>query len=529
MRGALTAIALHAAPARSASLTLEDAIRLAADRSEAVVIAGTLLDRAEADRRRALSEWLPQVNGQVSYDRTLDTEFEAFLEPSPTGQPSAFEGLPFGQRNIWKASVSVAQSIYAGGRTQARLEVARHARTVARASVESARAQAVLSVVQAYCDAVLARRMVEIAEEQERLLTLTLDQVRAAYAQQTRAAFDVLRAEVALGNQRPVVLERRAAWEVAQRNLRQLLDLPGSVSYELTTPIDAPLEELPDPGAVARRAVGIFDETTRVPVVQAEATVAIRDVGVGVAWSQHLPRLDATMNYQLVNYPDKVIPDVDDLRRNWTVGVALQVPIFAGFRVSADVDAARADLIEASARLRQTRDLARLDEAQTQLTLDTALEALAATLGSVEQAREAVDIAALRHREGLATHLELQDAQLLFTQAAANRARAARDVQVARVRLALLPALPISTAVGAQGALGATSGVGQPANAPGAVVGGTTQGGAGAGSMASSGLGGTASPTAGAGSSGAQPGAQPGAQSGAQSGAQPAGSPGTWP
>ena len=63
---------------------------------------------------------------------------------------------------------------------------------------------------------------------------------------------------------------------------------------------------------------------------------------------------------------------------------------------------------------------------------------------SMQQAQRAYEIAELRYREGLSTQLELSDARLLLQQAQANRAQAARDVQVARVRLALLPDLPLT-------------------------------------------------------------------------------------
>jgi outer membrane protein TolC len=64
----------------------------------------------------------------------------------------------------------------------------------------------------------------------------------------------------------------------------------------------------------------------------------------------------------------------------------------------------------------------------------------------VEQATRAYEIAELRYREGVSTQLELSDARLLLAQAQVNRAQAARDLQVARARLALLPDLPLSAA-----------------------------------------------------------------------------------
>ena len=55
-----------------------------------------------------------------------------------------------------------------------------------------------------------------------------------------------------------------------------------------------------------------------------------------------------------------------------------------------------------------------------------------------------VDIANVRFEEGVSTQTELADARILLQQAQANRAQAARDLQLARIRLALLPALPLS-------------------------------------------------------------------------------------
>ena len=62
--------------------------------------------------------------------------------------------------------------------------------------------------------------------------------------------------------------------------------------------------------------------------------------------------------------------------------------------------------------------------------------------GTVQQAERAYQIAELRNREGLSTQLELSDSRLSLQVAQANRAQAARDVQVARARVALLPSLP---------------------------------------------------------------------------------------
>src|SRR4029078_209499 len=69
-----------------------------------------------------------------------------------------------------------------------------------------------------------------------------------------------------------------------------------------------------------------------------------------------------------------------------------------------------------------------------------------ASQGTASQAARAYSIAEVRSREGISTQLELSDSRILLEQAVANRALAARNLQVARVKLALLPDIPRQTA-----------------------------------------------------------------------------------
>jgi len=68
--------------------------------------------------------------------------------------------------------------------------------------------------------------------------------------------------------------------------------------------------------------------------------------------------------------------------------------------------------------------------------------------GTIEQATRAYQIAEVRFQSGVSTQLELADARLQLQLAEANRAQAARDLQVARARVALLPDLPLGVSSG---------------------------------------------------------------------------------
>jgi outer membrane protein TolC len=124
------------------------------------------------------------------------------------------------------------------------------------------------------------------------------------------------------------------------------------------------------------------------------------------------------------------------------------VPLFTGGRISGQKQVARANVDEARLRLKQARELAALDNESADATLAAAEAAWAASAGVVSQAQRAYEIAELRYREGLSTQTELGDARVQLQQALANRAQSARDLQVARVRNALLGDLPVAVGDG---------------------------------------------------------------------------------
>jgi hypothetical protein len=172
------------------------------------------------------------------------------------------------------------------------------------------------------------------------------------------------------------------------------------------------------------------------------------------------------------------------------------VPLFTGGRLKGGEMVAAADLAEARAQHDRARNLAEVDTQAAYEELDSARATWEASAGTVEQAARAYDIAQLRYREGISTQLELSDARYLVEQAQANRAQAARDLQVARARIALLPDLPLGT--GTLGLAGASSlasaalgNLAVTSQAVGGQAGAATMGGAGTSGSRQSTQGGT--------------------------------------
>jgi len=186
-----------------------------------------------------------------------------------------------------------------------------------------------------------------------------------------------------------------------------------------------------------------LDLASRTSLAQAELGVRLRQLGIEVVRSAKRPTVSFVSQYSATNYPSSVLPDFGRIRNNWTLGALVTMPVFAGFRIPAEEAAAKADLTEAEARLKQAREFAALQRSTALQDMEAARAAWEATAGTITQASRAYEIAELRFREGLSTQLELSDSRLALQSAQANRAQAARDLQLARVRVALLPDLPI--------------------------------------------------------------------------------------
>ena len=480
-------------------LTLDEAIRLAARESEALQIARAGVTRAEGQQKQARSLYLPQLNGNVSYARTLRSQFSALAGSAPvdttTGpKPQAlctpfiaagasqaerdaalaqaqtcaaqqgidFSKVGFGAPNQYTFGLSFSQSVFSGGRNAGQNTAASAGRRSADVEVTSQRAQLALDVTQAYFDAVLADRLVDIADttlaQTEELLRQTTLSRRVG----NTSEFELLRATVTRDNQRPIVIQRRGDRDIAYLRLKQLLNIPLDESLQLTTPIDEPAtisRVIADNAGVPVAnvaAISAADTTaplalpdtstaSRAPVRESAEAVRAQEGLLKVARADRLPTLSITSNYQRLFFPQNFLPSLNQYSENWTIGGTLGLSLFSGGRVSGQIEVAQANLDEARARLEQSRELAALDTRVALNQLTQAEAAFAASRGTAEQARRAYSIDQVRYREGISTQTDLTQSRLLLEQAEANRAQSARDLAVARARIALIRDLPINT------------------------------------------------------------------------------------
>ncbi|MFP5354511.1 MAG: TolC family protein [Gemmatimonadota bacterium] len=480
---ALAAFAGDASGQAPRSLSLEDALRLSQAQSEALRIAEAGVMRARGQQLQARSQYLPQVSGSAGYTRTLATQFSALSGgDSPAPPPSVppvpprdtttyfqpcsrylatagasdaarlaglelfsrcsssggidFSRVGFGAQNQYQLAANGSLTLWSGGRVQAQNRAATAGRRSAEIELTSQRAQLALDVTQAYYDAVLADRLVAIAESSLVWTEGTLRQTTLARQVGNQSEFELLRARVTRDNQVPVVLQRRTDRDLAYLRLKQLLNLPYQEPLQLTSDISEPAEAsaVRTAANAAPSALGAEADTSvsnRAAVRQLDEALKAQEAQLLIARREWLPSISVSSAYSRVAFGRGGPPTWGNWLNNWTVALGANFPIFTGGRIRGEELVARAGVEESRARLDQTRELAALDAQQTIAQLQQAEAALAASVGTAEQASRAYTIADVRYREGISTQIELTESRLNLEQARINRAQAARNLQVA--------------------------------------------------------------------------------------------------
>ncbi len=445
----LFAAASGAAAQQPRTLSLEEALGLAVPASETLGLAQAAVSRARGEQNRAVSGRWPQLSATLGYNRLLRSQFEGFSfggdDSTSNGDGGDTSQLPFGQKNTYSLGLDFSLPLFSAGRIAGQVQAADAGARAAGLGLTSAGAQVTLEVVQAYYAAVAADMQVRIAEISLEQADTTLRQTEQRRAAGTQPEFDLLRARVARDNARTAVISRRVVRDVAYMTLRRLTGLPSDQPVSLTTTLsDTTLSTVPTLARILS-APPQTDVATRLVVRQAAEALDAQQGLERVARSGAWPQLVVTSQYGRVGYPGNLDPFAPTYYTNWNVSAGLSFPIVTGGRLKGDRGVAEANVRDARLRLRQITELAEVDTRSALAELEAAAAAWAASEGTVEQARRAYQIAELRFNEGLSTQTELLDARQAQAAAESIRLEAARNLGVARVRVALLPALPILT------------------------------------------------------------------------------------
>jgi outer membrane protein TolC len=372
---------------------------------------------ARGQKWKELSGLLPHVNAQISETAT-QTNLQA--------EGLRFPGFPkvIGPYGYFDARVYLTQPLFdlhAWDRERGAAE----REQAAHYTYKDARDIVVLATGNAYLVALAGAARVETAEAQVQSAQALYDKAVDEQKAGVIPAIDVLRAHVELQTRQQQLIADRNDYTKQKLTLARVIGLPPGQEFVLTD--KAPYEPL--------TTLGLQQSLQRAYALRSDYQAALQQVRAAehfrkAATAEYYPSLDFAADYGDIG----ITPN--NSHGTFTVRGALQIPIFQGGKVHADVLQAEADLRDRQARLDDLRGRIDYEVRTALLDLSSAAQQVEVARSSVNLADQTLVQAKDRFAAGVTDNLEVIQAQEAVAAAHENYISSLYMHNVAKVSLA---------------------------------------------------------------------------------------------
>jgi outer membrane protein TolC len=424
---ALSVVGLPAAPqlqqSMPATLDLKTAIGFALENNFTIRQARERIRQQAGVEIQVRAREIPNVSASGDYTANRH-EISTYSPPAPSA---------------WSISLQARQVLYAGGGVTASVKGARLTREAAELELEGIINQQLLAVRSQFYTVLLGKEKITVQEENVRLLEKQLQDAQNRFNAGSTSNFDVLRAQVALANGQPPLIQARNDYRISIEQLRQVLGFVAAASGADVAKVpefsgslavgEATKVELADALGAAHAKRPELQQLTRIEQAGEQNVKASR--------SGYQPEFDLVGGYLWLRSPFSAA--WNDRLQGWTAGVQAQWNIFDGRATAGRVVQARSQLEQARLSLAETTLAVDVQVRQAYSSLVEAWELVQASTKTVDQAQEALRLANVRYGAGTATQLDVLTSEVALTQARLNELQAdyGYNVAVATLRQAM--------------------------------------------------------------------------------------------
>jgi outer membrane protein len=404
-------------------VTLAEALRAARAHQPALDLArgNAVTARGQADQAR--SALLPQVSAQVYYKRGTNN-----FVPQPGGMTSPSQQTlmsslaTYGQ---WFAGLNASQLVYDFGESINRWKAARVAAEAVDENGRTSQAQVDFNARSAFFTARAAKDLVGVARDTLANQEKHLGQVQGFVDVGTHPQIDLTQARADRATAQLQLITAENNYAVAKAMLNQAMGVERSVDYDLSD------EEMPAvTGEDGDVEVLIGDaKQTRPEMASLRLTLKSQELGLRAARDQYWPALS------LSGSANDSGPYLDRTNWNFSGMVTLSVPLLQGGAIDAQIHQAEGQVTQAQAQLEIERLQVRLDVEQARLGIRAAKAAITAADDALANTRDRLRLAEGRYTTGVGSIIELGDAQVALTTAAAQKVSAEYQLYSARAQL----------------------------------------------------------------------------------------------
>jgi outer membrane protein TolC len=405
-------------------LSIEACIRLGLQSNVQVAQADLDVDKSREFAREQLANAYPQLGISAQFTDNLRLA-QVILPGEIFGQPGTFIPVQFGVKYTLNNAAQLTQvvfnqSVFTG------LKAASESVEVSELAAQRTREQVAYDIAALYYSAQVNRVQLGIVDANLRQLDSLMRITQLTVAAGTGMKVDFSRLQV---NQTNLLTQRRnleQAYEQQVNLLRLQMGIsprePFSIGEEIA--LEPWMQEAmssPDPS-----------QSTELKLLDKQ--VMMNEYNVRIIRNGYVPSLAffATASLQAQSNEFNFWEDVDS---KWfsavAIGASLNIPVFDGFRRSAQIRQAQVDLLKAQQSLRNARDAYDVQFFNAQRKLETARAATEAQQANRALAEEVYQLSRLRYQQGVAPLSDVLTAETSMKEAQTNYLSALVQQQLA--------------------------------------------------------------------------------------------------
>ena len=300
------------------------------------------------------------------------------------------------------------------------------------AAYRTTEAAVVADIKISYFDALISKDQLKLIEQSIARWEQSRKDTRAMFRQGVAADIDTLKAFLSVENLRPDLLQAQTRVATTLTKLKNAMGIPLDSSIVLTGKLELSSASYPSDIAAAYREA--LD--ARPDLRQLDFQVKAEGEKVSAVRAERFPVISAfgklesqTAFNDNIRYTDALWP------ASSSVGLQFTMPLFTGYRISAQVEQARIAQLQTRTRFEELKANIRAEVEVRVLNFRESQKRIEVQSQTISVAERSYNISLLRFREGIGSRLELTDAELQLNKAKTNYLQAVYDYLVAGVQL----------------------------------------------------------------------------------------------
>jgi outer membrane protein len=360
------------------------------------------LEMADAQYKEALSTALPKISAEGDYNRNLNRRYLYVDFPDfQTGETTS-QKFQVSYNNDFNVLARIQQTLFSLQIGDA-LQAANQYEKLTEYAYDYSHQTIITMAKKGFYQTLLLKKIWDVKEAAEKIAEENYENVRNKFKNGLVSEFDMLQAEVNWKNLVPETSQAERNYEIGMIMLKTF----AGIALETPVDFDGNLENYPPlPDSLGLETV--LKQRADFNALLWERD--LRETNVSAQKSERYPYLSGQFVYNFTSSSDKF----DFARKNSTfyVGVKLNIPIYSGGNVGAQIQKAQVDLDKTDIKVLKSHDDVFKNIKNIRLRLKEAYSRILSADKTRETARRAFEIATTSADNGMATQLELAQSRV---------------------------------------------------------------------------------------------------------------------